>query len=70
VAVKQGVLNPLDVNILFFERKEREFVYSKGEKRKEIYSTVKDIKIDENGSLSEYPEDFMDEWTSQLSKLI
>lgn len=35
----------------------------------EIYTEVHNIKIDENGSLSEYPTDFMDEWNIQQMKL-
>ena len=37
---------------------------------REIYAEVRNIKIDGNGSLSEYPPDFMDEWNNQLMKLI
>ena len=70
VAVKKGVLKPSDVNIAFFERKEHEVVDEEGKKAQEIYSTVRDIKIDKNGSLSEYPEDFMDEWNNQLMRLM
>lgn len=43
----------------------------KGEgSHREIYAEVRNIKIDPNGSLSEYPTDFMDEWNNQLMKLI
>ena len=35
----------------------------------EIYTEVHNIKIDENGSLSEYPADFMDEWNIQQMRL-
>ena len=35
----------------------------------EVYTEVHNIKIDENGSLSEYPTDFMDEWNIQQMKL-
>ena len=41
-----------------------------GAKRKEYYADVRNIKIDNNGSLSEYPEDFMDEWKNQLMCLM
>ena len=70
VAVKKGVLKPDDVNIAFFERKEHDAVDDEGKKSREIYSTVRNIKIDENGSLSEYPEDFMDEWSNLLLRLM
>ena len=35
----------------------------------EIYSEVRNIIIDANGALSEYPTDFMDEWNIQQMKL-
>ncbi len=70
VAVKKGVLKPSDVNIAFFERKEHDVVDDEGKESREIFTTVRDIKVDENGSLSEYPEDFMDEWNNQLMRLL
>jgi predicted ATPase len=33
-------------------------------------SNIIDIDIDERGELSKYPDDFMDEWTKQLSELV
>ncbi|HUM50623.1 MAG TPA: DUF3696 domain-containing protein [Chitinophagales bacterium] len=36
----------------------------------EQYSKVTDIEIDKNGTLSEYPENLLEEWSNQLSKLI
>ena len=48
----------------------QKFVAEKGEwDHTEIYTEVRNIKIDENGSLSEYPADFMDEWNIQQMKL-
>ncbi len=70
VAVKKGVIKPSDVNIAFFERKEHAVVDDEGKESHEIFSTVRDITVDENGSLSEYPEDFMDEWNNQLMRLM
>ena len=70
VAVKKGVLKPDDVNIAFFERKEHDTTNEGGKVTREIFSTVRSIKIDKNGSLSEYPEDFMDEWNNQLMRLL
>ena len=70
VAVKKGVLKPADVNIAFFERKEHGVVDDEGKESREIFTTVRDIKVDENGSLSEYPVDFMDEWNNQLMRLM
>lgn len=84
VSVKKGVVKPEDVNIAFFERKAHDvknedeaFVSNDGVKyvkkgvgsHQEIYTEVRNIKIDENGSLSEYPTDFMDEWNIQQMKL-
>jgi predicted ATPase len=37
---------------------------------KEQYTNINHIKIDEQGELSEYPKDFLDEWSNQLLKLI
>jgi predicted ATPase len=68
VAVKKGIVKPDDVNIAFFERKGHEA--EDGSKHKEYYADVRNIKIDANGSLSEYPEDFMDEWSNQLMRLM
>ena len=70
VAVKKGIVKPEDVNIAFFERKGHEIIAEDGGKRKEYYADVRNIKIDNNGSLSEYPEDFMDEWNNQLMRLM
>ena len=70
VAVKKGVVKPEDVNIAFFERKGHEITAEDGTKHKEYYADVRNIKIDGNGSLSEYPEDFMDEWNNQLMRLM
>ena len=70
VAVKKRVLKSADVNIAFFERKEHCVVDDEGKESREIFTTVRDIKVGENGSLSEYPEDFMDEWNNQLMRLM
>ena len=84
VSVKKGLVKPEDVNIAFFERKAHDvknenetFVSNDGVKHvkkgvgshQEIYAEVRNIKIDGNGSLSEYPTDFMDEWNIQQMKL-
>lgn len=71
VSVKKGVVKPEDVNIAFFERKAHDVQNEDGEgSHREIYAEVRNIKVDGNGSLSEYPADFMDEWNNQLMKLI
>jgi predicted ATPase len=36
----------------------------------EQYAKITDIEIDENGTLSDYPENLLDEWSNQLSQLI
>ncbi len=70
VAVKKGIVKPEDVNIAFFERKGHDVEAEDSTKHKEYYAEVRNIKVDGNGSLSEYPEDFMDEWNNQLMRLM
>lgn len=70
VAVRDGILKPEDVNIAFFERKEHLKDDAKDSDDTEIYSEIRNIKVDVNGSLSEYPEDFLDEWNNQLLELM
>ena len=70
VAVRDGILKPEDVNIAFFERKEQLKENPVDDGDTEIFSVVRNIKVDTNGSLSEYPEDFMDEWNNQLMELM
>ena len=70
VAVKKGTVKPEDVNIAFFERKGHDIEAEDGTKHKEYYAEVRNIKVDGKGSLSEYPEDFMDEWNNQLMRLM
>jgi hypothetical protein len=36
----------------------------------EQYSKVINIEIDRNGTLSDYPDNLLTEWSNQLSKLI
>ena len=50
--------------------KARLFYFKKIVKEQEQYSSVTDIVLDKNGTLSEYPENLLDEWTNQLAKLI
>ncbi|MCK4663968.1 MAG: DUF3696 domain-containing protein [Bacteroidales bacterium] len=61
VAVKENSIDKSDVNIMYFDKVTTD---------KEQYSSVKHIEIDNNGELSEYPKDFLDEWSNQLLKLI
>lgn len=59
IAVKKGNLNRKDVSIQFLDR-------GKIENSPEIQI----ICIDENGTLSDNPTDFMDEWTRQMLDLL
>lgn len=61
VAVKNKVIDKNNANIIYFQKETTQI---------EQYSTITSIKIDENGELSEYPKDFLDEWNNQLLKLI
>ena len=69
VAVKKCIVKPEDVNIAFFERSPHNVVADDGATRDEIYSEVRNIKVGADGSLSEYPTDFMDEWSIQQLRL-
>ena len=46
------------------------FYFKKVVTDNEQYSRITDIKIDKNGTLSDYPENLLNEWSNQLSKLI
>lgn len=61
VSVKEEIIERANVNIMFFDKVTTE---------KEQFSRVKQIKIDKNGELNEYPNDFLDEWSNQLLKLL
>jgi predicted ATPase len=60
IAVKKGILKPEDALINHFDYKE-----GKGTE-----SEIKKITCDKNGTLSDYPNDFMDEWTAQMMQLV
>lgn len=45
------------------------FYFKKIVEQREQFSFIKDIKIDKNGTLSNYPTNLLDEWSNQLSKL-
>lgn len=70
VAVAEKIIKSEDVNIAFFERKEHCDLSDDGAERNETYAEVRNIKVDDQGSLSEYPADFMDERNNQLMELI
>lgn len=61
VAVKKGEVDKSKVNIMYF---------SKVTTDKEQYSKINQIEVDKNGELSEYPIDFLDEWSNQLFNLM
>lgn len=61
VAVKDGNIDKSKVNIMFFDKVTTD---------KEQFSNVKQIKIDKNGELNEYPRNFLEEWSNQLIKLV
>lgn len=61
VAVKERLIDYKNVNIAYFYRQASET---------EQFCKIKDIQVDKNGELSDYPTDFMDEWNNQLLKLI
>jgi predicted ATPase len=61
VAVKEQLVEKEKVNIMYFDKKTNE---------KEQYSNITQIQVDINGTLSDYPKDFLDEWSNQIAKLI
>lgn len=61
VAVKEGLVEKSKVNVMYFEKTTTE---------KEQFTKITQIKVDKNGTLSEYPKDFLDEWSNQISQLI
>ena len=61
VAVKENQIENNKVNISFFDK-----ITTKDEQ----FTNIDSIKIDKNGELSEYPQNFLDEWDSQLMRLI
>lgn len=60
VAVKEDLISPEAVGINYF---------SKEVKEGQNYIVNTPIRIAKNGELSDYPEDFMDEWENQIMKL-
>lgn len=62
IAIKQGVLSHNEANILHFGRIE--------DKDGNQNPMVNQIKIDPYGNLSDYPEDFLDEWTKEMLALV
>ena len=44
--------------------------FEKTTTEKEQFTKITPIKVDDNGELSDYPENMMDEWSNQLLKLL
>lgn len=61
VAVKESTIDKERVVAYYFNKRVEE---------QEQYSEITAINIDRNGSLSKYPENLLDEWSNQISKLI
>lgn len=61
VAVKENLVDRQNVNILYFDKETTE---------KEQFTKVTHIKIDSKGELNDYPNNFLDEWSNQLLKLV
>ena len=61
VAVKEGHLSHHDVQCPWFYKVTTE---------DEQYTEIINIQVDKNGELSEYPEDFMEEYNNQLLRLV
>lgn len=61
VAIKENPQLKNDVILFYFDKMVTET---------EQYAKITDIEIDENGTLSDYPENLLDEWSNQLSQLI
>lgn len=60
IAVKNREINRRDVSIIHFGR----------ENNLNAKPEISQIKVDSEGNLSDYPDDFMDEWTQQMSQLV
>ncbi len=58
VAVKDNLMDFNDLNIIYFD------------KDKEQHTKTCNIKVDQKGALSDYPEGFLDEWGILLSQLL
>lgn len=61
VAVKENLIGKDQVGVCWFEKKTTDL---------EQYTELTQINVDEQGELSEYPVDFLDEWNNQLLRLV
>lgn len=60
LAIKNNTIGRSDASVLFFDREKDDFGTPE----------IEQILIDSHGSLSNEPEDFMDEWTRQMLALL
>ena len=60
LAIKNNTIGRSDASVLFFDRGKDDFGTPE----------IEQILIDSHGSLSNEPEDFMDEWTRQMLALL
>jgi predicted ATPase len=61
LAVRDSKIEPEDVQLHYFQRKEEEGM---------MLSEVTSPRIDKNGRIDKWPDGFFDEWRNMLSKLI
>ncbi len=61
LAVHDGNIEPDDVQLHYFERKQKKGMY---------VSEVRSPNIDKNGRIDDWPPGFFDEWRNMLAKLI
>lgn len=59
ISMRNQTLTPDDAVIHYFEHK-----------TDQPQSTVEHVYCDKNGNLSQYPDDFLDEWTKQMFQLV
>lgn len=59
--MRDHLVSPSAVNMCWFSKTTTEI---------EQYATIEEIKVDKNGEFSNYPKDFLDEWTNQLLHLV
>jgi predicted ATPase len=60
ISVKNNDMDRKDANIIHFRR----------DNNSSAKPEISQIKVDLEGNLSDYPDDFMDEWTQQMSQLV
>ena len=66
VAVKNGILDSKKAVIAFFERRTEQTQNG----LEEQFSHIRQLRIDNDGEMDDYPVGFLDEWAFQLAKLL